>query len=93
MAPAREGDVIGGMLAAAAANQVVEVWPDNWPAWRLFMQVSTQWTVGMAGPTGLRYEALYPLLDRFTETEDDWRSMFEDIHELERAALTAMHAN
>lgn len=81
------------MLATAAANEVVEVWPDNWRVWVLFMRVSTQWTVGMAGPTGLRYEALYPLLDRLAEDESDWTAIFDDVQAMEVAALEAMRAN
>lgn len=45
----------------------------------------------MAGPTGLRYEALYPLLDR--ESAGDaghWDDLLDDIQVLERTALAAM---
>lgn len=36
------------------------VWPENWPAVRLFLAVETQWRrAGMAGtPTGLDYAVL-----------------------------------
>ena len=40
----------------------------------------------MAGRTGLRYEALYPLLDRHTKG-DDWDDLFADIRTMEYAAL------
>lgn len=91
MEPPREGDVIGAMLAEAAAKQVVECWPENWPAWLFFMRVRTQWTVGVNGPTGLRYEAIYPLLDREFPARADWQTMFDDLQTMEAAALTAMH--
>lgn len=44
----------------------------------------------MGGRTGLRYEAIYPLLDRKYEGED-WEQAFADLQELERAALNAMY--
>lgn len=73
----------------AVSNVDVDVWPENWPAVELFHQLRTQWNVAMAGPTGLRYEAVYPLLDRLFA--DDWQQVFDDLQVLERAALDAMH--
>lgn len=79
-------------LAAVAAVSVVdcvEVWPENWQSFDLFVSVGTQWRIGMAGPTGLDYSALYPLLDRLPA--DEWQSTFDDVRIMERAALDAMH--
>lgn len=67
-----------------------EVWPENWPAFVLFTRMQTQWQVGMAGCTGLRYEALYPLLDRKTQSPEEWAELFDDIQTLELAALEKM---
>lgn len=77
-------------LVVAAANEVVEIWPENWPAWELFRRLGTQWAVGMGGRTGLRYEALYPLLDRLTDGPEQWNALFEDVRVIESAALEAM---
>lgn len=44
----------------------------------------------MSGPTGLRYEAAYPLLDRYFPG-DAWEDAFADLRELERTALSTMH--
>ena len=44
----------------------------------------------MSGAVGLRYEAIYPLLDRQYANADDWQQAFSDLQELERAALDAM---
>lgn len=89
---AGQGNAFGAMLAAAAANEVIEVWPENWRPWTLFTSLNTQWNVvGTAGRTGLRYESLYPLLDRMTSTDEEWRSLFEDVQVMERAALAAMY--
>lgn len=69
------------------------MWPENWPAFVLFNRLGTQWNVGFGGPVGLRYEALYPLLDRCTPGPDDWSDMFEDVRVLESAALGAINNN
>lgn len=71
----------------------MEVWPENWPAWSLFCQVSTQWRVGMGGATGLDYSAVYPLLDRAAKDPQEWDEMFSDIQVMERAALKQMSEN
>lgn len=71
----------------------MEVWPENWQAWSLFCQVSTQWRIGMGGQTGLDYGAIYPLLDRITTDPAEWMDLFEDIQTLERTALKQMSEN
>jgi hypothetical protein len=71
-------------------SEEVEVWPENWPVLDLFLRLDSQWQIGMAGRTGLRYEALYPLLDRQGLTRDEWDEWFADVRALERAALAAM---
>lgn len=58
-----------------------------------FMRVQTQWNVGMNGATGLRYEAIYPLLDREAKTTDEWEDLFDDLQVIERAALKQMSDN
>ena len=80
-------------LAARDEGKSVEVWPENWRAFVLFSRVQTQWNVSMGGPTGLRYEAIYPLLDRETDTKEEWRELFQDIQVLEGAALKQMAEN
>lgn len=47
----------------------------------------------MGGPTGLRYEAIYPLLDRAASDGDEWEALFQDIQVLESAALKQMAEN
>ena len=74
----------------ALQNRDVEVWPENWPIVQMFCRLATQWQVGMGGAVGLRYEAVYPLLDRQYANADDWQQAFSDLQELERAALDAM---
>jgi len=45
----------------------------------------------MAGPTGLDYAAVYPLIDRLQLDPDEWDLLLEDIRTLENAALNAMN--
>jgi hypothetical protein len=84
------GDVIGQQLVAAQERMAIEIWPENWPAFDLFGQLSTQWRVGMSGPTGLAYEAVYPLLDRIAASRAEWDELFADLRFMEAEALKAM---
>ena len=72
----------------------MEVWPENWRVFVLFSRLQTQWSVGgMGGATGLRYEAVYPLLDREAQGAEDWQQLFDDLQTLEGAALKQMSDN
>lgn len=59
----------------------------------MFDSVFTQWRVGMGGPTGLDYNAVYPLLDRTAKDPQEWDEMFSDIQVMEGAALKQMSDN
>lgn len=84
----------GGLFSAADYGfDLVEVWPENWPAWRLFCDLSTQWRMGMNGPTGLDYTPLMRLLDQEHPSPDDWRSTFDDVRHLEAVALDQLRIN
>ena len=69
------------------------MWPDNHAAFILFNNLSTQWRIGMGGPTGLDYAAVYPLLDRIAKDPAEWQDLFEDIQVMEGAALKQMSEN
>ena len=71
----------------------MEVWPDNHAAFILFNNLSTQWRVGMGGPTGLDYAAVYPLLDRAAKDPQEWGELFSDIQVMEGAALKQIGEN
>ena len=72
---------------------VVEVWPDNHAAFILFNNLSTQWRIGMGGPTGLDYAAVYPLIDRAAKDPQEWDELFSDIQVMEGAALKQIGEN
>ena len=44
----------------------------------------------MGGPIGLRYEAVYPLLDRATQDPDEWEHLLDGIQAMEAGALDQM---
>ena len=69
---------------------MVEVWPENWPAWTLFTRLGTQWRVGANGATGLDHNVMFKRLDRMGLSADDYDQMDDDIRVMERAALTAI---
>jgi hypothetical protein len=68
------------------------VWPENWPAIRLFASVQTQWRVGFGGATGLDYPAVFATMDRMlrNETQERKDALFRDLQVVERAALDEM---
>lgn len=71
----------------------VEIWPENWPSWRLFRDCSTQWRVApMGGFIGLDYGPLFALMERRGLSRDEWSQTFDDIRVLESEALNQMHA-
>ena len=55
--------------------------------------MSTQWSAGVGGLIGLRYEALYPLLDRAATDAADWDVLFEGVRAVERGALDQISKN
>lgn len=72
-------------------DEVVEVWPENWPAYALFSYMRTQWRIGMAGATGLDYGPLHRKMDRMGLSPEAFDDLEEDIQAMEFAALGAMN--
>lgn len=66
------------------------MWPDNYPAVNVFISMSTQWRVGMAGATGLDYNALPAVLRMTQIPRSDWPEIFQSIRILEDAAMETM---
>mgnify|MGYP000850771125 FL=1 len=73
------------------AHEVACIWPENLQAFDVFSRLRTQWNVGMNGPTGLRYEAVYPLLDKLAADKDEWLELLADIQVMEAQALETIH--
>lgn len=75
-------------------SDVVEVWPENVPAWAFFCETcSTQWRVGMGGPTGLDYASVLAAIGFAIDDKKEARKMFEDIQQIERGAIRALNGD
>jgi hypothetical protein len=68
----------------------VEVFEDNYPAFDLLCYMSTQWNVGMAGATGLKYEVAHHKLDRARLDPDEYEIRMQDLRIMEQEALKVM---
>ena len=73
----------------------VEVWPENWPSWRLFCELSGQWRrAGMnASLIALDYTPLFMRMEKLGLSDEDWNALFDDVRALESAALQQMRDN
>nr|WP_269117382.1 DUF1799 domain-containing protein [Ramlibacter monticola] len=85
--------MIGQAILAAQQRVEFEVWPENWQSFELFASLSTQWRVGMNGPTGLDYSVLHRELDDLGLSGDERQQTKADIRVMEQEALTVMRSN
>ena len=70
-----------------------ELWPENWPVWQVFCELSGQWRQAMGGPTALDYTPLFTRMDRLGLDDEGWNSLFSDIRVIESSALKQMATN
>lgn len=57
----------------------------------MFQRVGTRWVGGMGGISGLRWEAIYPLMDRLKLESAAWDALLYDMEIMERAALEVIN--
>jgi hypothetical protein len=92
---AKEPDI--AELAAAGLkpedfeNESVEIWPENERAADLFSKLSTQWRIGLSGPTGLDYTPMFRMMDRMQLSDENYDALFSDMRFIERIALDCMN--
>lgn len=67
------------------------LWPDNWPAFALYLDHSTQWRQGMGGPSGLDYNPIFHELDRKGLEQAEYDQIMDDVRLIEDAALAVFH--
>lgn len=67
-----------------------EVWDENWEALTMFLRLQTQWNMGMAGPTGLNYQALETIIRLYKV--DDPVTVFEKVQVIERSAIVKLNS-
>lgn len=68
----------------------VPLWPENLPAFDLFVKVANQWRVGNSGAFALDYGVVLRLMDRMGLGPDEYDRLFDDIRVMESAALDVM---
>lgn len=81
---------LGLSSADYAAEENIEVWPENWDAILLFDAIGSQWRVGPSGPYGLDYNVLYRKMDRMGLTPERYDELEDQIQIMEDAALEEM---
>ncbi|MCE0778934.1 DUF1799 domain-containing protein [Pseudomonas sp. NMI542_15] len=78
------------MTLADIPEEEVEVWPDAWPAFRLFEALSTQWRLGQGGPSGLDYAAIPITASMLGIKRLELIDIFPDLRTMEVEALAVM---
>ena len=68
-------------------DEVAWLWPENERTWRLWLQVQTQWRVGLDGKTGLDYAGVQACMELRRIPRRQRPRLFEQLHAMELAAL------
>lgn len=68
----------------------MEVWPDAWPAFRVFEVLGTQWRLGPGGPSGLDYTAIPAAASMLGIKRRELAEIFPDLRIMEHEALVVM---
>ncbi|WLG49107.1 DUF1799 domain-containing protein [Pseudomonas sp. FP1742] len=79
-----------GLTLADIANDDVEIWPDNWPVFRLFNALGTQWRTGAGGATGLDYSVVREVAVLIGIKKRQIPEIFPDLQIMEAEALAVM---
>jgi hypothetical protein len=82
------------MLALGLSDEdldSIEIWPENWAAFTLFVNLQTQWRMGPRGATGLDYQVMLALIARLDLSKAEEEQIFRDMRTMEIAALDVIH--
>jgi hypothetical protein len=79
-----------GLTLADIEDDDVEIWPDNWPVFRLFNALGTQWRVGPGGETGLDYTSIRDVASYIGIKKRQIPELFPDLQVMEAEALAVM---
>jgi hypothetical protein len=77
-------------VTAADFDDVVEVLPDNWPAFVVMEAMGTQWRTGVAGATGLDYAVVPAVMSLVDIPKKRKKQVFHDLRVMEAEALLIM---
>lgn len=81
-----------GLMAEKPVLRQAEVfylWPENLPAWQLFMACGTQWRAGGAGREGLDYGGVRVVMQMQRVRPRRQSQRFAEVQVMESAALKA----
>jgi hypothetical protein len=79
-----------GLTLADIEEDDVEIWPDNWPVFRLFNALGTQWRTGAGGATGLDYTSIRDVASYIGIKKRRIPELFPDLQVMEAEALAVM---
>lgn len=79
-----------GLTLADIPEEEVGVWPDAWPAFRVFEALGTQWRLGQGGPSGLDYTAIPAVASMLGIKRRELTEIFPDLRIMEHEALGVM---
>lgn len=70
----------------------LEIWPDNEMAVDFWRRIGTRWQFGPMGgpPAGLRWEAVYPLVDVLGLSREEHMELLDDLAAMEAEALATI---
>lgn len=74
-------------------DEDVLVWEINWPTFRLFNALHTQWRIGMSGATGLDYNVIPMVAKSLGINNKELNAMFPDLQVMENEALITLREN
>nr|WP_229510785.1 DUF1799 domain-containing protein [Massilia sp. CFBP 13721] len=79
-----------GLTREDYADECFEVWPENWPSFRLLCDIQTQWRGAGMGIVGLDYSVMYHKMDRMKLTPAEYDDIESDMRVMEASAMAAM---
>ena len=81
-----------GLTLEEASGPDIAIWPDNVTTANVFVAMSTQWRIGVSGPSGLDYNAL-PVVMRMSGVRSVERAdVFNGVQVMEDAALALIRS-
>ena len=75
----------------ADEEATVEVWPENLPAYDLWVEVGDQWLMGPGGPVAINLMPVFHELDRMGLDKEAYDDMVLSIKTMARVALDEIH--
>lgn len=88
--PTAEEAAAWGLTLEEALGPPIEVWEDFALGFKVFEAMASQWRIGPGGATGLDYAALPAVMDLLDIPGPERRTVFEDVREMEDAAMGLM---